>query len=244
LNFGNPYRPENFWQLRESVEGLAEACRRFNTPVVGGNVSLYNESPAGSVDPTPTVGMVGLIEKERWITRQGFLQENDPVWLVGGLGNEMGGSLYLRSVHGLKIGLPPRLDYDQALAVHQFLAEAIRSGWVQSAHDCSDGGLAVALAESCVSGGMKTGAQISIDAHGRRTDERLFNESQSRILFSSRPGLTAELQRLAERHKVHLIELGQVGGHKLQITVGEQVIQWDVDELFDPWYFSIERSIA
>ena len=244
LNFGNPYRPENFWQLRESVEGLAEACRRFNTPVVGGNVSLYNESPAGSVDPTPTVGMVGLIEKERWITRQGFLHENDPVWLVGGLGDEMGGSLYLRSVHGLKIGLPPRLDYDQALAVHQFLAEAIRSGWVQSAHDCSDGGLAVALAESCVSGGMKTGAQISIGAHGRRTDERLFNESQSRILFSSGPGLTAELQHLAERHKVDLIELGQVGGHKLQITMGKQVIEWGVDELFDSWYFSIERSIA
>jgi phosphoribosylformylglycinamidine synthase subunit PurL len=243
LNFGNPYRPENFWQLRESVEGMAEACRRFNTPVVGGNVSLYNENPAGSVDPTPTVGMVGLIEKERWITRQGFLHENDLVWLVGGLGDEMGGSLYLRAIHGLKIGIPPRLDYDRALAVHQFLAEAIRSGWVQSAHDCSDGGLAVALAESCVSGEVKTGAKISIGAHGRRTDERLFNESQSRILFSSRPGLSAELQLLAERHQVDLIELGKVGGHELQVTVGERVIEWDVDELFDSWYFSIERSI-
>src|SRR6202022_4725458 len=104
LIFGNPYRPENFWQLRESVEGLAEACRRFNTPVVGGNVSLYNESPAGTVDPTPTVGMVGLIENEQGMTRQGFQQKNDLIWLVGGLGDEMGGSLYLRSIHGLKIG--------------------------------------------------------------------------------------------------------------------------------------------
>jgi phosphoribosylformylglycinamidine synthase subunit PurL len=244
LNFGNPYRPENFWQLRESVEGLAEACRRFGTPVVGGNVSLYNESPEGSVDPTPTVGMVGLIEKERWITRQGFLQENDLIWLVGGLGDEMGGSLYLRSVHGLKIGIPPRLDYDKALTVHQFLVEAIRSGWVQSAHDCSEGGLAVALAESCISGDIKTGARISIGAYGGRTDERLFNESQSRILFSSQPAQRAELRRLAERHKVDLIELGQVGGHKLQIAVGERVIEWDVAELFDSWYFSIEHSIA
>jgi phosphoribosylformylglycinamidine synthase II len=244
LNFGNPYRPENFWQLRESVEGLAEACRRFNTPVVGGNVSLYNESPAGTVDPTPTVGMVGLIENERWITRQGFQQENDLIWLVGGLGDEMGGSLYLRSIHGLKIGSPPRLDYDQALAVHQFLAEAIRFGWVQSAHDCSDGGLAVALAESCVSGEVKRGAEISVDARGRRTDELLFNESQSRILISSRPGSAAELRLLADRHKVDLIELGQVGGQILQITVGQRVIRWDVDELFDSWYFSIERAVA
>jgi phosphoribosylformylglycinamidine synthase len=244
LNFGNPYRPENFWQLRESVEGLAEACRRFNTPVVGGNVSLYNESPAGTVDPTPTVGMVGLIENERWITRQGFQQENDLIWLVGGLGDEMGGSLYLRSIHGLKIGNPPRLDYDQALAVHQFLAEAIRFGWVQSAHDCSDGGLAVALAESCVSGEVKRGAEISVDVRGRRTDELLFNESQSRILISSRPGSAAELQLLADRHKVDLIELGQVGGQIVQITAGQRVIRWDVDELFDSWYFSIERAVA
>ncbi len=244
LNFGNPYRPENFWQLRESVEGLAEACRRFNTPVVGGNVSLYNESPTGSVDPTPTVGMVGLIEKERWITRQGFQQENDLIWLVGGLGDEMGGSLYLRSIHGLKIGIPPRLHYGKALAVHQFLIEAIRSGWVQSAHDCSDGGLAVALAESCISGEVKKGAGISIGAHGGRTDELLFNESQSRILFSSRPDSTAELRLLAERHKVDLIELGQVSGHKLEVTVGERVIGWDVDELFDSWYFSIQRSVT
>jgi phosphoribosylformylglycinamidine synthase subunit PurL len=244
LNFGNPYRPENFWQLRESVEGLAEACRRFNTPVAGGNVSLYNESPAGTVDPTPTVGMVGLIENERWITRQGFQQENDLIWLVGGLGDEMGGSLYLRSIHGLKIGSPPRLDYDQALAVHQFLAEAIRFGWIQSAHDCSDGGLAVALAESCVSGEVKRGAEISVDAPSRRTDELLFNESQSRILISGRPRSAAQLQLLAGQHNVDLIELGLVGGQKLQITVGKRVIRWDVDELFDSWYFSVERAVA
>ena len=244
LNFGNPYRPENFWQLRESVEGLAEACRRFNTPVVGGNVSLYNESPAGTVDPTPTVGMVGLIENERWITRQAFQQENDLIWVIGGLGDEMGGSLYLRTSHGLKIGSPPRLDYDQALAVHQFLVEAIRFGWIRSAHDCSDGGLAVALAESCVSGEVQRGAEISVDAPGRCTDELLFNESQSRILISSRPESAAELQLLADRHNVDLIELGRVGGQKLQITVGKRVIRWDLDELFDSWYFSIERAVA
>ncbi len=244
LNFGNPYRPENFWQLRESVEGLAEACRRFNTPVVGGNVSLYNESPAGSVDPTPTVGMVGLIEKEQWITRQGFQLENDLIWLVGGLGDEMGGSLYLKSVHGLKAGIPPHLDYDKALSVNQFLTDAIRSGWVRSAHDCSEGGLAVALAESCISGEMRQGARISIAASCRRTDELLFNESQSRILFSSRPGPNAEIRRLAERYKVDLVGLGTVGGSELQITIGDRAIGWSVAELFDSWYFTMERAVA
>jgi phosphoribosylformylglycinamidine synthase subunit PurL len=244
LNFGNPYRPENFWQLRESVEGLAEACRRFNTPVVGGNVSLYNESPTGSVDPTPTVGMVGLIEKEHWITRQGFQQENDLVWLVGGFGDEMGGSLYLRSIHGVKTGIAPRLDYEKALSVHQFLAEAIRSGWIQSAHDCSDGGLAVTLAESCMSGEVRRGVRISLDASGRRADRLLFNESQSRILFSARPGLTTELTQLAERHKVDLVELGKVKGSDLQIRVAGRTLGWSVDELFDSWYFSIERALA
>jgi phosphoribosylformylglycinamidine synthase subunit PurL len=244
LNFGNPYRPENFWQLRESAEGLAEACRRFNTPVVGGNVSLYNESPVGSVDPTPTIGMVGLIEKEQWITRQGFRLENDLIWLVGGLGDEMGGSFYLKSVHGLKAGVPPRLDYDKALSVNQFLTDAIRSGWVQSAHDCSEGGLAVALAEACVSGESRHGARISLAAAGRRTDELLFNETQSRILFSSRPGLNAEIRRLAEWYKVDLVGLGMVGGSELQITIGDVAVGWSVAELFDSWYFALGRAVA
>lgn len=244
LNFGNPYRPENFWQLRESVEGLAEACRRFNTPVVGGNVSLYNESPTGSVDPTPTVGMVGLIEDERWITRQGFRQENDLIWLAGGLGDEIGGSLYLKAIHGLKRGIPPRLRYDKALSVHQFITAAIRSGLVQSAHDCSDGGLAVALAESCISGDVKRGARTFLDTCGQRIDEVLFNESQSRILFSSRPGSASELRGLADRNNTDLIELGRVVGTELEVTIGGQTLAWDVDELFDSWYFSIERALA
>jgi phosphoribosylformylglycinamidine synthase subunit PurL len=244
LNFGNPYRPENFWQLREAVEGLAEACRQFNTPVVGGNVSLYNESPAGSVDPTPTVGMVGLIEEERWITRQGFQQEDDVIWLAGGIGQELGGSLYLKSIHGLKAGPPPRLNYDKAVSVNQFVTDAIRSGWVRSAHDCSEGGLAVALAESCISGETKRGARVSITGLDRRTDELLFNESQSRILFSSRPEEKAAVRQLAERYRVDLIELGAVEGSDLLVSIGHDVVRWSVAELFDSWYLSIECALA
>src|SRR6202011_1910492 len=110
LNFGNPYKPENFWQLREAVEGAAEACRAFGTPVTGGNVSLYNESPAGVVDPTPTIGMVGLIEKEEDITTQWFKNAGDKIIPVGKIGDELGGSRFLKVCHGKKIGPPPNVD--------------------------------------------------------------------------------------------------------------------------------------
>src|SRR5213082_297851 len=149
LNFGNPYKSENFWQLREAVEGIAEACRAFGTPVVGGNVSLYNESPAGVVDPTPTVAMVGLIDNEAHITTQFFKAEGDAIILVGEIGDEMGASHFLKVCYGRKEGLPPRLDVGREMAVQNSVRELIRAGLVKSAHDCSEGGLAVTLAESC-----------------------------------------------------------------------------------------------
>src|SRR5947207_10040455 len=148
LNFGHPYKPENFWQLREAVEGIAETCRAFGTPVVGGNVSLYNESPAGVVDPTPTIAMVGLIENEGHITTQFFKSEGDVIILVGEIGSELGGSQFLKTCHGRKTGLPPRLDVERELAVQNSVRELIRAGLVRSAHYCSEGGLAVALAGS------------------------------------------------------------------------------------------------
>ena len=164
LNFGNPYKPENFWQLREAVEGVAEACRAFGTPVTGGNVSLYNESPLGVVDPTPTIAMVGLIDDEKHITTQWFKNEGDIIILVGaGAGPpraaahrdegvaapSLGGSRYLKVCHGLKIGPPPHVDLAHEIKVQNAVRDLIREGLVQSAHDCSEGGLAVTLAESC-----------------------------------------------------------------------------------------------
>src|SRR6202795_1052756 len=166
LNFGNPYKPENFWQLREAVEGLSETCRAFGTPVVGGNVSLYNESPAGVVDPTPTVAMVGLIENERHITTQFFKSAGDVIILVGEIGDEMGASHFLKVCHGRKEGLPPRLDIARELAVQNSVRELIRAGLVKSAHDCSEGGLAVALAESCLNPTGLYGADIDLAGGG------------------------------------------------------------------------------
>src|SRR5437016_6134070 len=172
LNFGNPYKPQNFWQLREAVEGVSEACRAFGTPVTGGNVSLYNESPLGVVDPTPTIAMVGLIDDEKHITTQWFKEEGDIIILVGAAainnsGYNLGGSRYLKVCHGLKIGPPPHVDLAHEINVQNAVRDLIRAGVVQSAHDCSEGGLAVALAECCFNPNERFGAEIEIPcSHG------------------------------------------------------------------------------
>jgi phosphoribosylformylglycinamidine synthase len=244
LNFGNPYRPENFWQLREAVEGLAEACRRFETPVTGGNVSLYNESPQGTIDPTPTVGMIGLIEDERWITRQYFRDEGDVIFLIGGLGDEIGGSLYLQTIYGKKAGRPPRLDFDRELAVQKFLRALIRKGVVKSAHDCSEGGLAVALAESCMSGPERIGAQIRLPASNARVDLCLFNESQSRIVVSVPSEAIELVHQDAVQAGIETIRLGSVGGNALAIEGPQGALSWPLDLLREAWYSSIALALS
>jgi phosphoribosylformylglycinamidine synthase len=232
LNFGNPYKPENFWQLREAVEGLAEACRVFGTPVIGGNVSLYNESPAGVVDPTPTVAMVGLIEREEWITTQFFRAAGDVVILLGDFGDEMGGSHFLKVIHGLKAGRPPRLDFDRELALQNALHELIRAGYVRSAHDCSEGGLAVVLAESCFSPGGLLGAEINLSGAGAlRLDQLLFNESQSRVVISTVPTSAAKVMQLLEERGVPAQRLGTVGGDALAIAAGKEKLRWPIREI-------------
>ncbi|HEX6565897.1 MAG TPA: phosphoribosylformylglycinamidine synthase subunit PurL [Chthoniobacterales bacterium] len=251
LNFGNPYRPENFWQLREAVEGLSEACRRFETPVTGGNVSLYNESPEGTIDPTPTVGMIGLIEDERWITRQYFRNEGDVIFLIGAIGDEIGGSLYLKTVFGKKAGLPPRLNFDRELAVQKFLRALIRKDVVKSAHDCSEGGLAVALAECCMSGAERIGARIRLPQMGgsssvanQRLDVSLFNESQSRIVVSVPSEAIDLVQQQAAQAGIELTKLGSVGGSELAIEGPEGTLSWPLDQLHEAWYSSIALALS
>jgi phosphoribosylformylglycinamidine synthase subunit PurL len=251
LNFGNPYRPENFWQLREAVEGLSEACRRFETPVTGGNVSLYNESPEGTIDPTPTVGMIGFIEDERWITRQYFRNEGDVIFLIGAIGDEIGGSLYLKTIYGKKAGLPPRLNFDRELAVQKFLRGLIRKGVVKSAHDCSEGGLAVALAECCMSGGGKIGARIRLPQVGgspslpnQRLDVSLFNESQSRIVVSVPSEASELVQEEAAQAGIELTRLGSVGGSEFSIEGPEGTLSWPLDQLHEAWYSSIALAFS
>ena len=163
LNFGNPHHPENFYMLQQAVDGLAEGCRALGIPVTGGNVSLYNQSPAGPIDPTPTVGIVGLIQDAKDITPSHFQREGDGIVLIGEVGCELGASLYLREIHGLKRGRPPEMNLERELKMHEAVRAAIRAGHVRSAHYLAEGGLLVALAESCISGAKQFGAMVRLE---------------------------------------------------------------------------------
>ena len=230
LNFGNPHKPENFWQFRRCVEGVSEACAFFNTPVTGGNVSLYNESPVAAIDPTPTIGMLGLIDDPRHITTQWFKAAGDVVLLLGDLGAELGGSEYLKRIHKLKKGVPPRLDLAYAKRINDACLDFIHKGWVKSAHDCSEGGIAVALAECCMSNGeVQVGATIKLPISAAA----LFGETQSRIVLSASPANAEKI--LAAGLPVK--KLGTTGGDQLRIGK----LAWDVAKLRKAWWMAIGR---
>jgi phosphoribosylformylglycinamidine synthase II len=269
LNFGNPYKPENFWQLREAVEGVAEACRAFGTPVTGGNVSLYNESPAGVVDPTPTIGMVGLIDKEEHITTQWFKNEGDAIILIGGtaslgaagadrggekadhnkeaevnaLASSLGGSRYLKVCHGLKLGPPPRIDLAREIKIQNAVRDLIREGLVKSAHDCSEGGLAVALAECCFNPEKLFGAEIDLKTGDTSAATALFNESQSRIVVSVAPENLPKTMPILQEGQIPFQQLGKVGGNQLRIRLGSEEFSWPVADLHDDWWNAIRRAV-
>jgi phosphoribosylformylglycinamidine synthase II len=254
LNFGNPYKPENFWQLRQAVEGAAEACRAFGTPVTGGNVSLYNESPAGVVDPTPTIGMVGLIEKEEHITTQWFKAEGDEIILVGRVGDGLGGSRFLKVCHGKKLGPPPQVDLQYEIKVQNAVRNLIRAGLVKSAHDCSEGGLAVAIAESCFNPKQRFGAKIKIveaPVSGAGNSKRaagtaattLFNESQSRVVISVAPEHLDKTISALESASIPFQRLGTVGGKELRIHVDNEKFSWPIADVYDDWWNSISRLV-
>lgn len=244
LNFGNPYKPGNFWQLRECVEGVSETCRAFGTPVIGGNVSLYNESPAGVVDPTPTVAMVGLVAEERHITTQFFKNARDVIILVGELGAELGGSRFLKVCHGRKEGLPPRLDVEREIAVQQAVRALIQAGLCHNAHDCSEGGIAVALAECCFTPEGPLGAEVQLPANGARPDAALFGESQSRILVTVAPAEKEAAMKMLRDSGVPAAVLGAVGGDRLRIDGPGAALEWPVAEIYDDWFYAIERALG
>ena len=214
-------------------------CRAFDTPVTGGNVSLYNENPNGSIDPTPTVGMVGLIEDERHIVTQSFKAAGDAILLLGDLGDELGGSQYLAVVHGRKEGLPPRLNVEREKALHDVLRTLGRAGLLQSAHDCSEGGLAVALAESCVSGAAQLGAAIKIEAFHPRHDVILFNESQSRVVISVKQDDLSAANEILGNHGVPTCHLGTAGGLDLVLETNGTRCTWSISDLRHAWHDSL-----
>src|SRR6059058_5868040 len=243
LNFGNPYKPENFWQLREAIEGIAEACRAFGTPVTGGNVSLYNESPAGVVDPTPTIAMVGLIDDEKYITTQWFKNEGDIIILIGEIGNELGGSRFLKICHGCEEGPPPRVDLELEIKVQDAVRDLIRKGLVKSAHDCSEGGLGVALAESCFNPEKLFGAEINLEAGDTAAATLLFNESQSRIVISVVPADLKKTITILRASSIPFEQLGKVCRDELRIAINGETFRWPIADLYDGWFNAIRHVV-
>ena len=243
LNFGNPHHPENFWQLAECVDGLAEGCRAFKIPVTGGNVSLYNQSPAGAIDPTPTVGMVGLIENQKHVTSSHFKAAGDVILLVGEIGGGLGASHFVKVLHGRKAGRVPELDFAKEIAVQDAVRALIQSGRVKSAHDCSEGGLAVALAESCLTNPeQQLGATITLPA-AASVDDALFNEAQSRIGISVAAADASAVLALLAGRGVSSTRLGIVGGNALEIKVGATQLHWPLHELDRAFTHSIARAM-
>ncbi|MGM0460181.1 MAG: phosphoribosylformylglycinamidine synthase subunit PurL [Bacteroidota bacterium] len=216
LNFGNPYKPEVYWTFREAVGGMGEACRAFSTPVTGGNVSLYNENPNGAIFPTPVIGMLGLIEDvENHVMTPGFKQKHDIVYYMGARRNGLGGSEYLKTIHGLTTGDAPELDLEFELKLHKVLLEAIQGRMINAAHDISDGGLAVTLAEMAIFSG--TGANVSVKNLTGSYVDVLYSEAQSGVVVTVPKEDARALERYFEKHEIFYDELGSVGGSKLII---------------------------
>jgi len=274
LNMPSPLKPELFWQIKESVRGLAEGCKAFNAPVTGGNCSLYNQSPAGPIDPTPTISVVGLIEKPEHVTTQWFKDEGDTIILLGAAVDQadpifgLGGSAYLQVVHGKKNGSPPRCDLEVAKTLHTTLIGLIQSGLVKSAHDCSEGGLAVALAESCISQliardtprligalidlsaiGAQSSSSVSSSEAGAsrsnlRLDAQLFGETQSRVVISCKALDAVKVVERAKLMGVPAVQIGKVGGDKLTVKTTSGEFSTPLTELHDAWWNSIARAMA
>lgn len=237
INFGNPEKPEIFWQFEKAVDGMGSACLTLNTPVIGGNVSFYNETGGTAVYPTPVVGMVGLVEKDEHITTQDFKREGDVVLLLGETGAEIGGSEYQKQVQGDISGRSPNIDLDAEKAVQNTVLTSIRQGQVSSAHDVAEGGLVTAIAESAIGGGY--GVELNMES-ALRPDLALFSESQSRVLLSVSPEQADDIEASARRNGVACQALGVVKGERVRIHVNEEpVIDMALKDIQQTWEDSI-----
>ncbi len=245
LNFGSPERPAIMWQFAEAVKGIGEGCRAMQTPVTGGNVSFYNETSGHAIYPTPIVGMVGLLEDVASATDQWFKADGDLVALLGETREELGASEYLALRFGLVRGEPPSLDLARERAVQRACLEAIRLGLVRSAHDCSEGGLAVALAESCMGGAGGSSIGVEVELGGTiRPDALLFGESQSRIVVSLRESDWPKLQEIAAAHRVPLERLGTVGGRRVKLRGAACALDLPLDEMERAWRGGLASTLG
>jgi phosphoribosylformylglycinamidine synthase subunit PurL len=244
LNFGSPERPEILWQLAEAVEGLAEACRALELPVVGGNVSLYNETSGHAILPTPIVGVVGLLEDASQLATQWLKDGGQRLALLGPEAVSLGGSEYLWTRHARQAGALAPLDLEVERRVQSAVRAAIGAGLVTAAHDCAEGGLAVALAEMCVTGKRAIGAETTLPA-GARADLTLFGEGPSRIVVSVEAGRARAFEGLMAESAISWRWIGTTGGERLRLKVGsETLVDVAVDHLEHAWRNGFERHMA
>jgi phosphoribosylformylglycinamidine synthase len=238
LNFGNPERPEVMWELTESIRGIREACLAFDTPVTGGNVSLYNESGESAIWPTPVIGMLGLLEDYRLRVPSAFPRPGLAIYVVGETFAELGGSEFAEAVLGVVAGKPPALDPSKERALLRFLVAAAGGAMLASAHDCGDGGLVIALLESAIGGGHGFAVALAGDLPSHVA---LFSESASRAIVSVDPADEEAIVRLAAEHGVPVARLGETGGPRALV---EGLLDIPVDELREAWETAIPRLLG
>jgi phosphoribosylformylglycinamidine synthase subunit PurL len=248
LNFGNPKKPEVYFQMRESTLGMAEACRVLETPVVGGNVSLYNESPRGAIFPTPVIGMVGVLEDVSTAIGAAFQRAGDAIVLLGRNTEELGASEYLKTIHGRTAGQVPRVDLEAEKALHRAVLDMTEERILASAHDCAEGGLAVCLAESAVLPiGAPRGFSVTVE-DDLPVDALLFGEAQGRIVVSCAESDLGRVVELARRHGVPAARLGTVGSPDedavLELTASGTIVRVPAAELGEEYHTAIPRIMA
>jgi len=240
LNYGNPYKPEVYWTFKESLAGMGDACRKLNTPVTGGNVSFYNENPESAIFPTPIIGMLGVIEDvEKHKMSPSFKKEGDIILYVGAPRIGLGGTEYLKVIHGLTTGDAPILDLDVELKVQETVLEAITSGLVTAAHDISDGGLAVTIAEMGIFGSL--GAQIDLSVLSGSIHEMWFSEAQSGIILTCQPNQKEPLMKHLSQGGVDVAQIGTVQGDALNF---EGVGSVSLDQLHNIYESAIPKAMA
>ena len=241
LNFGNPYKPEVYWQFAQAIAGMGEACRKFDTPVTGGNVSFYNESPEAAVYPTPTIGMVGLVEDLKHITTSYFKDEGDVIYLLGEDKEELGGSEYLKVIYNKAAGDSPTINLDEEKKLQDALLNLIRKGFIKSAHDISEGGIISALAECCIiNQEIQLGCEVEIPIKSRK-DFSLFSESQSRIIVSVSKDKVTEFENELQIAKLKFQKLGFVNGSLLKV---KNIFDITIKEISDIYYNTIPAIMS
>ena len=237
LNFGNPNKPDRYYYFKNCVEGIVDACKFFQTAVVSGNVSFYNENPKGAINPTPTIGMIGILDNLNNRMTSYFKNEGDAIILLGETKEELGGTEYLKVIHDLVRGDAPELILGKEKNLHSMMLEAIQSGFINSAHDCSEGGLAIALSECCIANNdKKLGAQITELGANIRADALLFGESQSRIVISCGERNASKIEELAQKLSVPCQIIGKVSSNKLKIL---NLIDLPLDEIEKNWRLNV-----